>query len=621
MIPHALAGYIEGEILAAETQEIIGFLSKIVVFSRFSVSDCDQLLQHNRSNQMIAHLTSKQLFLNKVGDQYYLNPLLRSYLLDKLGPEGTVLYKRAGSIAAERGDIDQAITCFLAANDRVRAAQIVVESGDDALLKGRWQAVGDWLDATFSPPEIKSHPSLSLFQAQVEISRGRLGHAQKAVSQAETLFLLSNDQAGVAKCQLLKARISRGRGAIQESLNLLFDAEANLADQQFRLFLAIEKSVILFSAGQLKEAQQTLEQCLQEYEEIGDNHALAIILEALGNVLYIRGECPRALLLFKRAVSLCPDGVMQGYNCQDLMSAIYDDWGETEQALVIAQRSLAVKEKMGLTEDLPSTYIQLACIYTNLGRFADAERFFRQGIDYVRKHDSDGAYLALNLVFLARTLSLQEKWVKARTYAEEALKVAETQPYLIRTSVPTVAGPILARTGSMELGIKILKQAERQAESMGFAKCLAYCYQALASLYFLQEDWVQAEAYTNKALTVSAKINDLQNFVTCYQWYYPLLLHGLERGTEIAFVQRAFLKVGSPCLEHLVSLAHQTNSETKQRIIPLLLEIGGAQAISALDALCHDPDVHIRSMARHAHHSLISTNAASVFVNPEPALP
>ena len=618
--PQALAGYIEAEILAGEAPEVIDFLNRVAVFSHFSISDCDQLLQHTKSDQIIAHLTSKQLFLDKTGDQYYLNPLLRTYLLDKLGSGSTDLYKRAGSILADRGDIDQAITCFLAAGDRINAAQIVVESGDDALLQGRWQVVGEWLDGTFNLAEITSHPRLSLFQAHVEISRGRLGHAQRAVNHAEALFLLNNDKVGFAECQLLQARISRGRGAMHESLSLLFDAEADLADQKIRLFLAIEKSVIFFSTGQLREAQRTLEQCLQEYEEIGDRHALAIVLEALGNVLYLRGECSRALLLFKRAVSLCSDGVMLGYNSQDLMSAIYDDWGETEQALVIAQRSLAVKEKMALTEDFPSTYIQLACIYTNLGRFAEAECLFKQGIDYVRKHDSDSAYLALNLVFLARTLSLQEKWVEARTYAEEALKVAKTQPYLIRTSVPAVAGAILARTGTMELGIEILKQAEEQAERIGFAKALAYCYQALASLYFLQEDHTQAEAYTDKALVASAKINDLQNFVACYRWYYPLLLKGLEKGTELTFVQRVFLKVGEPCLEHLVRLGREADPGTKERIIPLLLEIGGAQAISALDELCLDPDVHIRSMAKHAHHSLNSANAPSILANPEPAL-
>ena len=59
------------------------------------------------------------------------------------------------------------------------------------------------------------------------------------------------------------------------------------------------------------------------------------------------------------------------------MSAIYDDWGETEQALLIAERSTTAREKMGLTELLPSSLLQLALVYTNLGRFEDAERCFR----------------------------------------------------------------------------------------------------------------------------------------------------------------------------------------------------------------------------------------------------
>lgn len=263
--------------------------------------------------------------------------------------------------------------------------------------------------------EIGTNPRLSLLQALVDIGRGQLDQARKAVIQVETLFQQSNDLVGMAECQLLQARISRGRGAMQESFRFLFDAEANLSESHFKLLLTIEKSVILYSAGKLKDARSVLLQCLEEYEGTGDNEAVVMILEALGNVTYLLGEPSRAIT-------------------------------------------------------------------------------------------SDRSSLALNLVFLARTLSLQEKWIKARTYAKEALEVAESHPYLLRTSIPTVTGPILARTGTWDLGMELLKKAETRADTMGFVKAHAYNCQAQAALYFMQGDHERATSYTEKALYLSVKV-------------------------------------------------------------------------------------------------------------------
>lgn len=604
-ISEPISDYIEREILQSHPPDIVDFLTKISVLSSFSVSDCDQLLEQGNSLEKISCLESQQLFLEKMGDRYRLNPFIRSYLISRLGSEETALYKTAGEIALKNADPDQAISCFVRAGERERAAEVIVEFGDDFISRGRWQTVAAWLETALTDEEIQESPRLLLLQGLVEISRGQLGHAQRAVSQAENLFLRHGDQTGLAECKLLQARICRGRGTIVESFRYLFDAESNLSASRLKLLKDIEKSVMYYTSGRLQDARDVLEESLREVEQQGDQDALVVVLEALGNVCYLLGEVPRALSLFKRGMSLCPGGIMPGYNFQDMMSAVYDDWGETEQALLIAQRGLAVKEKMGLTEDIPSACLQLACVYANLGRFEDAEQCFHRGIDYVREHDSDQSGLALNLIFLARTLGLQERWIEARTYAQEALEIAKSQPRLIRTSIPTIAGPILALTGSWEEGINLLQQAEKRASHMGFAKAWAYCCQSLAYLYYLQGDQEQAEAYAHKALVRSARINDLQNFVACYRWYHPILMYGLTAGTEISFIQRVLRKVGEPCLQHLIPLAEQGDTPTKQRIIPVLLEIGGPAAIRALETLSRDPDLPVSNLAAQAYRRLI----------------
>ncbi|NMB01040.1 MAG: tetratricopeptide repeat protein [Firmicutes bacterium] len=599
-VPPALANYLEYELLQQESPLIRDFLTKIAVLSRFSASDCQKLLGGDNWEALLAQLENGQLYLSVADDKYQLIPVIRCYLLTTLTENRTELFQKAGTMALAQGEFEEALTCYLEAGDKERALAVIMEAGADVLLSGKWRDIGERLEKTFTSAEMRSNPHLSLLLAIAEIGRGRLGHAQKAVSRAEAIFVDRQDDVGLAQCHLIMARIVRGWGAVDKSFDLLSHTEERLAPTRFKLLLHIEKSVALYTAGELKEAKKTLEQLLEEYEGCQDNWALTIILETLGDVCYLAGECSRALTLFQRALALCPDGLMPGYNCQDTMSAIFDDWGETEQALVIAQRALQIKEKIGLTESLPSSYIQMASVYTNLGRFADAELFYQKGIDYVRKHDSDRSYLALNLVFLARALSLQGKWIKARTYAEQALEVAQTQPRLIRTSVPAVAGLILANTGDWEKGISLLKQAEQEAAKMGFAKAQAYACQALAALYFKLGNRSEATHYTEKALKRSARINDLQNFVTCYKWYHPILLRGLELGWEVNFIQRVFLKVGAECLRELIPFTERASSETKQRVIPLLREMGGTEAAATLQRLQEDPDALIITLATEA---------------------
>ncbi len=619
-VPPALAAYLDREILQVLPGDIQDFLIQTSVFSSFTPGDCDQLLGMDAALQKIRFLETNQLFLDRSGEHYYLVPVLRAHLRSKLGPQRGALYKKAGTIAIGRGNLHQAISCFLEAGEREGIADLVISAGAEAVQHGRWQDLGEWFEAPITPEESKDNPRLSLLQALVEIGRGQLGHAQRAVDRAEQLFRQRGDETGLAECHLLKARICRGQGAMEDSYQFLFGAEATLSASRFKLLLTIEKSVVYYTSGRFREARDLLQQCLAEYEGSGDREAVVRILEALGNITYLSGEPAKALLLFKRALALCPEGVMPGYDFQDMMSAIYDDWGETEQALLIAERSLAAREKLGLTELFPSSCLQLALVYTSLGRFSEAEHCFLQGAEYVKEHGSNRSDLALNLAFLARTLAIQEKWVEARAYALEALEAAEGQRYLYRTSVPTLTAPILARTGSWDLGLTLLKDAAQRAEQMGFIKCLAYAYQSLAYLHFLHGDEGEAQEYTRLALAASAKINDLQNFVTCYHWYHPLLMYGLEAGIATSFVQQALRRVGERCLKHLIPVVQRGSPETKQRSIPLLASIGGREACRVLAALKKDPSAYVRNMAAEAYERLVDPGEAAPTAAAAPTL-
>ena len=48
-----------------------------------------------------------------------------------------------------------------------------------------------------------------------------------------------------------------------------------------------------------------------------------------------------------------------------------------------------------------------------------------------------------------------------------------------------------------------------------------------------------------KALTLSAQINYLQNFLTFYEVFTPILQAGIEHNIELSFVQRIIIRLGA----------------------------------------------------------------------------
>ena len=281
-IPPTLAAYLDREVLQGIPWDVLEFLVKTSVLSAFTAADCDQLLGSHASREKIDYLETHQFFLEKSGDQFKLVPMIRFHLLSKLGPERYALYKKAGTIAIGRGNLHQAISCLLEAGEREAITDLMVKFGGEAIVRGRWQDLGEWFDQAISPEEIHSHPRLSLLKAMVEIRRGQLTHAQKAVDRAEALFQHNGDQIGLAECQLLKARISRGR-AMKESFEFLFDAEANLSASRFKL-LSIEKSCFYYNSK--AEGSQTPCELLRRNGR-QEKRGQVRVLEALGSITYL----------------------------------------------------------------------------------------------------------------------------------------------------------------------------------------------------------------------------------------------------------------------------------------------------------------------------------------------
>lgn len=592
--------FLATEVFDRQNEEIQEFLLATGVLEVITPAFCDLLLARTDSSQILNFLEQQQLFLIPLAGKhkaYRYHQLFRDFLQNRLGTKRQALLKRAGALAREAGEPDIAIEYFMASDSYDDILSLIREASPELFRRGCWQTVARWLKPLAK--QIPADPWLSLYQAKIEAHRSLLDEAEAWALKAATRFAAENEEEGLRETRLLQARILRGRGCHADSLALLeqISPQTAIVQNDCRFDLPLEKSLSLFMTGRFDEAEKLLNVSFAAAQQNGDAFAMAHGLEGLGNIYYVQGNYSKALQAYRKVAELLPERVVPSFYMQDNIPAIFQDWGEFEQAMEHAKRSVAVRETFGLTEALPSAYLQLASLYADRGEWESAEEYYNRAIVLIRENNGDRFFLALNLVFWAQCLGLQGRWIEARAKAEEALSEARKLAGMAWLVCQVVSSPIWAQTGSIREAKEMGLTAITHLEQIGFKKALCYGYTFQAWLCLAQGETGLAKEYARKSLELAAKLNDVQIYLTHHATLYPVLKMGLEEGIEVTFIHRILIRLGERTLPLLLELADHNKAEVRQRAIAPLIEIGGTQAKKAVRSLLSDTDPEVRQAA------------------------
>lgn len=593
--------YLAAEVLDRQPEHVRAFLLGSAVLEELNPSVCDDLLERTDSGRILACLEKQQLFLIPLGDRkaYRYHQLFRDFLLERLGSKRKLWQRKAGMIARARGDLRAAVEYFGVAGAQRELRDILKEAGQQAFSEGRWQTVARWLGAV-TEENLAADPWLGLYRAKIEIYRGRLDEAEKWLNEAALLFADSGAQAGLTESRLLQARLLRCRGHFVESLKLLDEILRLLPVEEStqRFDLPLEKALCLLVVGRLGEAETVLTAALESVKRNNDIYVMAHLMEGLGNIYYMLGNYPKALQMYQQGAEMLPERVLPSYYAQDSIATIYQDWGELERAFDYAKRNVAIKENLGLTEALPSAYVQLAGIFVDRNEWGLAEEYYERAIRLIRENNGERFFLVLNLIFWAQCFSLQGRWIEARVKAEEALAEAQMQSGLVLAVCRAVGAAIFVQTGSVQEGKDMLSMAIIDLERMGFKKGLCHAYAFQAWFHHSEGAPAAVKEYARKTLALAAKLNCQQFFLTHYEMLQPILEVGLESGTEVTFVQRILVRAGERALALLEGLSGHADPEVRMRTIAPLAEIGGPRVGKTICRLREDTDAGVRQLAR-----------------------
>lgn len=610
--------YLAIEVLDKLPLEIRRFLLTTSVLETLTPDLCNQLLDRQDSGEILSQLVTEQLFITPLSgkkDAYRYHQLFREFLHSRLGRDYFRLIHQVGALLMSRGEFEHAVRYFIAANAEKDLVQAIVKAGRQALNSGKWQTVLHWLEAVpFEQQD--NNPWLLLYRAEIDVYRGCIEEAEKWVKKAFVLFTAVGNNKGLAQTKILRARVLRCRGRFFESLDLLRQIEGLIPGNDDRLDLLMEQAVSLYLTGNYPCAEKLLLEALDKAEKHENKNITTHIFEALGNVYYIQGDYPRALHFFKKGIAVSPEGFLPGYHTQDHMSIIYQDLGELDKAIELAKRNVIHKGQLGLVETLPSAYTHLAAIYADAGCFPEAETCFQKAITIIIENNGEPTYLALSLAFYGRCLWLQGKLVEAKAKVEESLAIVEIRDSLCYPSCQAVGGLVLYQAGEIEQGEQVLLEARFSLEKMGFKKAEACACQSLAAVYFSKCDKAKFLEYATRALTLSAKVGYIQNFITCFEHLFPILQVGIENGIELSFIQRIMVRLGTRSHQIITPLLSHPDPEVRKRICAPLAEIRDEQARKALLTLTKDQNLAVRNTALNivAKNSHISNLRPQVYV-------
>ncbi len=304
-------------------------------------------------------------------------------------------------------------------------------------------------------------------------------------------------------------------------------------------------------------------------------HALLKIGSSLGRYYNTRWLPADGAEVFGRAVTRLQDQAGRGF---ELAVARY------EKALCVCKlgrfeeaRSLneAIVTEAALEEHpwlITEALVSLCDVCALMGDYERAQQFGQQGVDRLRQERPQTWFLAMGLLYLAKTLHLQAEYSGARERLLEAIAVAT------ELGAPNTAAEARAELGYLELSLHAHQEARLTfAENLALARSFEWRTVVMASLTGLArasmelDDYSEAKTYFSEAIEVGM------------QWHLvPFVLRALVGISDLLIRQQNW-EQAVPLLA-LVSNHPAASHQPKQAARLLLKQVEARLALNVLAA-------------------------------------
>ncbi|MGD2077239.1 MAG: LuxR C-terminal-related transcriptional regulator [Chloroflexota bacterium] len=312
--------YLLQEVLQSQPAELQAFLLQTSILDRLSGALCDAVTGRDNSQAILAELERRNLFLFALDQEgrwyryhHLFAELLRQQLAQRQPEMLPELHCRAGIWQQANGFTAQAIQHLLASGEVDKAADLIEEAADPALMRGQFLTVLGWL-RLLPEATVRARPRLGVYQAFLMLldsqSLVKAKEILRAAEEAANAGLAADPVAPMtAETMLIRAILAIFKGDLPTSAQLSQQAIALLPeDTPFLTSLALRNLASVYSmTGEVAAAGEALGSAVSLAERMGDKANLVLSLYALARVCIQQGRLHAAHDYLSRALTVGRD--------------------------------------------------------------------------------------------------------------------------------------------------------------------------------------------------------------------------------------------------------------------------------------------------------------------------
>lgn len=546
-IPENIFNLLAGEIfkrLNFETQEFLLLSSRL---DSFNEEVCNNALCIKNCGKIINELLSKNIFIQPVPSvngkenvsTYNYQVLFKTYLDSRFNEtfsqeKTNQILRKAAEYYLQKKDLISAINCTIKAKDYKKAIPLIVENFDSLFNKAEFEFLWDWLSELENETEIDNPNIVYYLGALYKYYFGDLQRSLEYMERAIGQFSKSNDENGLVKCHLAKARILLNFGRTQEALSELSGLLNKQTSNENRIHLLY---LIAFSHFRNSEYDKTAKY-LNESLALSKNSKNMLkqpdTFNLLGHIELIKGDYKQSADYYEKAL----DGNPNLFNrfetlCNlvllDSQSGNYDKAGGF----------LSKIEEM--INNFPTPIFKIPYLLSKQGYLFESRKYEENSnvlheINNIARVMNHKQYIYLSYRLLTDTYYYMKNPDKAKVYFEQASKFLENDNELEKIELSVIKALVWGNETAGSSVEKILLDAYEYYSRNEYTYSKAQVAYRLANYYMKNSDDQKAIKYLEESLNTAAKNGYVSFYVREYQFSKDLLCFAVSNNIKKDFV-------------------------------------------------------------------------------------
>lgn len=362
------------------------FLLATSILTHFSPDICIQALGIEDSHALLIQALNRNLFVSRVAGGMVYHRLFRDYLRNRLKSQHPQRYARlnqqVGEWFSSQGELEKAFEHYILAGEVEDAVAIVEQLCTSYYAQGKLETLLTWRDILGE--FISEAPRLAYNCAKIETDRYEYDRVEQDLDIAEDSFHKQGDSVGQVEVILQRCRLHLRHGRTEEVINITdhlftnYDLNANLQARAFHML-----GLALIQQDQHLDAIEHLQHASVYYESVGDQYALASVLQDI-EVAYLRcGRLDEASVCLQRVVGLWrllgrDDTLALAINN---LGYHYHQHGNYKQALLTLGEGRVIAERARNKRAQSYIYWSLGDVQRDISDFQEALEHYQRALE------------------------------------------------------------------------------------------------------------------------------------------------------------------------------------------------------------------------------------------------